>query len=126
MEINKNGLQPAGKVIALGLIGAVAASGLSSVVNADAAEAMTHRFSNPGGGHACSGWLNFAPASDWGVGGIHVKNVSCKTAKRVAWQSEKNWQTGAWSREGRAHYKGLTHSDVRLRQGRAVIVFQSY
>lgn len=127
MELNKNGLQTAGKVIALGFIAAVAATGLAGVVNANAAEASSgHRFPNPGGGTHCKGWLNFAPASDWGAGGIVVKRVSCKTAKRLITRWAKYGQDIPWSYEVRAHDKGLAHGDVRLRQGRAVIVFQSY
>ena len=128
----KNGLLTACKVIALGLSGAVVASGVGSIVNADAAEASSgHRFPNPGGGKACHGWVSFAPPTalpnDWGASGIHVKYVSCRFARSAVKHYGQHGPAGLpWSNERRGHAKGLGHYDVRLRQGRAVIVFQSY
>ena len=105
--------------IALGLV-------IATAWAADASASSGHRFPNPGGGTVCKGWLNFQPATDWGAGGIVVKHTTCKKARSVITRSDKYGQWINWSREQRGHDKGLAHGDVRLRQGRAVIVYQTY
>jgi hypothetical protein len=110
---------------AIGLLAAVVMLIGTMAMGSGTAEASMHRFPTPGGGHACKG-LNFQYATDWGVGGIVVKHTSCKRAHVVITRRFKYGRPIAWSEELRAHYVGLTHSDVRLRRGRAVIVCHAY
>ena len=90
--IMKNGLLTASRVIALGLIGAVAATGLAGVVNADAAEAS--RFASP------------KRCTQDGYGYVYKMSVSPDAACGTGYKVVDKWVNYGWLEDDSTHRIG--------------------